>query len=263
MAVDIPDELRAFFNNRVVTIILAIFPFIPFSLEVVIYRYLHIDYSWTSRLQVMTIILLVIGTIIAWFADFPRWSYPYVAVDIALLAVVILGSDAGMTFKENLMVKLQILLPVVILIAIVWLLTRRAHPAGRFIQNIRADWTLIPFMVYGLLPAVISNVYIGIRTPYGAPFLAMSTLFAIIGAYLFIVARQTWRKLVALVICATLAWLFITLCSATYWQGRQLSGMATPGNGVLIAFQYTGLWAIMLLLMFSPKFVNWIKRSIW
>jgi hypothetical protein len=261
MAVDFPEELISFFNNRIVSLLLAIFPFIPFAVAVVTYRYLRLDYAWTSRISTMAIVLIIAGSIIAWLTNFPRWSYAFITIEIALLLALMIGRDLDMSFTENLIFKLIILLPVIIVFTIIWLLTRRTHPARRFIENIRADWTLIPFMVYSLLPGVISSTYSSIRSAYGAPFLTVSSIFAITGVIIFMRSAQAFRRVAALLIFNTLAWIFMTVGCATYWDGRQLAGMAAPGNGIQIVWQYAGIWAVMVLLMFLPKIVGRLRRS--
>ncbi|MCL4561590.1 MAG: hypothetical protein M1281_13380 [Chloroflexi bacterium] len=248
-------------EGRLISTLLAVLPFIPFSIAIVTYRHLRLDYSVTAWIQWGALAMLFLGILAGWLNDFPHWSYPYTGIFFGIALIFALGSDRDMTFLENLYIKLVILGPIVLIFALIWWLLRRSHPLRRLFQNARADWTLIPFCIYSFLTLVISIVFTNIRSVYGAPFLAAATLVEIAGVIGYmLLARPAWR-ISALALAMTLVWAISTLGSATFWHNRPFWIGSGTGNGYQIAAQYAGYWAVMLLVMLLPFAAVWLWRA--
>ncbi len=248
------------FNSQTVNLLLSVLLFIPPAITVFTYRYLRLDYSITAWIQYCWILGIILGAVIGWLNGFPRWVYPYIFIVVALMIVFSIGSDSDMTLQENLVFKSIVLGPVLLFFALVWFFFRKKHLLSQFFSNMRKDWTLASFGIYGLMTIVISGIFTDIRSVYGAPFLVMATLVLIMGACSYILVEPTDLRYIILATGLTVAWLIAGLGSATFWNGRQAAWMVLPANGLQLAGQYTLMWLVMVILILLPLLVAAIRR---
>jgi hypothetical protein len=232
-------------------VFLAIFPFIAFSISVVTHRYTSLPYTVTGWVQTITLLCMLIGALL------PQWSYPYTMILIYVLFILLLGGDTDMTLAENIFYKSVIFSPVILIFFLIWLLTRRKAPLRLWYLNFPSQWTLLSYLVYGFLPLAINGIFTDIRSIYGAPYLAVTTLFAALGACLYLILQNEKHRLWSLSVCLTLVWAFAALGSATYWHGRQASWSGEIVNGYQLAAEYAAFWVLMLLLMMLPPLLIW------
>jgi len=242
--------------------VLVALPFLPIAASIATYRYLHLDYAVTGRIQLFSIVAFLALAFVGWMRGFPAWCFPYLTIVASVFLAMCIGSDSDMTFWENLGWKVMVLGPVVLIFFLFWFFTRRRFPLGKLVEAVRLDWTLIPFTVYNLLLLVIQGLFTDIRSTYGAPYLLFSTLIGMTGAALYILLpRKSWC-FAALVVCFTACWLVIAVGSATFWDGRQESWMKAPADGLDLARGYATAWALMLVVMCLPLLVRWIKSRL-
>jgi len=236
-------------KNRFIAVLLAVFPFIPHSIGVAIYRYAH---NWEAGAWVSygSLLLMVAILIAAWVKDFPRWSYPYAFLILAAFLAVLVSHDSDMSFGENLVFKLEVLGPFTLLFTSVWLFTRHLRPLPHFFRHMRQDGTLFSLCIYSLLPYLIYSIFSGIRTSQVAPFLAAATLFSAAGAGLFMLLPQTGQRLALLGICLTLSWSAIALGSASATTAFQIDG------------QHVVWWMVMLGLVCAPLLFKSVRSKL-
>jgi len=227
-------------KNRIIPILLAVFPFFPFSLGIAIYRYAH-NWEVGAWVTFTSLLLMVILLIAAWVKDFPRWSYAYATLILAAYLTVLIGYDSDMTLIESLVFKLEVLGPFTLLFFGVWLFTRHLRPLPHFFERMRQDATLFSLCIYSLLPYLISGIFSGYRTSQMAPFLAAATLFSAVGAGLFMRLQQARQRLALLCGCLTLTWASIALGTTLF-----------RGFGFKAGEDYLIWWFVMLGLMLSP-----------
>jgi hypothetical protein len=229
--------------------LLAVFPFIPFSIGIAIYRYAH---NWEAGAWVSysSLLLVVILLIAAWTKDFPRWSYPYAFLILWAFLAVLVSHDSDMTLVESLIFRLEVLGPFTLLFASVWLFTRHLRPLPHFFQHLRQDGTLFSLCIYSLLPYVIFGIFSGMPISQAAPFLAAATLVSAAGAALFMLLPQARQRLALLGICLTLSWSAIALGSASTATAFQIDG------------QHVIWWAVMLGLVCAPLLFKSVRREI-
>ena len=256
----VSDNRKQVFNSQAINLLLSILLFITPSLTVITYRYLRMDYSITAWIQYCWVLGIILGAVIGWLNGFPRWVYPYIFIVVALIIAFSIGSDSDMTWQENLVFKLMVLGPVLLFFALVWFFFRKKHSPSQFFSNMRKDWTLVSFGIYGLMTIVIFGIFTDIRSVYGAPFLVMATLVLIIGACSYILVDQTDLRYFILATGLTVAWLIAGLGSATFWHERQSAWMELPANGFQLVGQYTLIWLVMVLLILLPLLIATIRR---
>jgi hypothetical protein len=227
-------------------------PYLLVAASITTYRYLHLDYDVTAGIQIVTMCLFIIGSVVGWLQGFPRWSYAYFTIIALVFLALLISTDRDMTAAENWYFKLLFLGPVALFYVVLAWLTRKSHSLRRLVGNMRQDWTIFPFCIYSTLLLVVYSFFTDIRSVYGATFLALATLFAVSGACLYLVLpRLSWR-LAALVVCLTLTWLAVILCSATFWHGLPDRGTGEILNGWRLAGGYALGWLAMLGLMLLP-----------
>jgi hypothetical protein len=236
-------------KDRITSILLAIFPFIPLSIGVAIYRYGK-NWELSSWVSFAGLFLILALLVVAWIKDFPRWSYPYAMLIGWFLFALVAGRDSDMTFKENLIFKTVLLSPFVLLFGLLWLFTRHLRPLPHFFARMRQDGTLFSLCVYSLLPLVILTFFTAFRTSQAAPFLAAATLVSAAGAGLFFLLPKPGQRLVLLGICLTLCWGAIAL------------GKASLADAFQIDLQHVIAWAIMLGLLCVPLFFRPFRSNL-
>lgn len=259
-----PDAGETFWKSgpdRLLSIILAVFPFLPIAANVITYRYLHLDYAITARIQLSAILIFLALTLLGWRLGFPDWSYPYIGIVVCVFAALLISSDRDMNTLETLFWKLLVLGPIVLLYTIFWLVFHKRYPLRILLENLRADATLPAFCLYSLLGITIQGVFTDIRSDYGAPFLIISSLFAMSGAALYISLADKSRRLISLAVCFTLAWGVMVFGAASFWDGRQESWMAAPKEGFQVAAGFLLAWGILLALMLLPWIISRLRQN--
>jgi hypothetical protein len=251
---------HSFLLDQFLSVLLVVFPFIPIAISVTTYRYLHLDYDITFRVQIYALAVFLALIVVGWIKGFPRWTYPYIVIIGTIFFALMVGGDRDMTFWENLWWKLMTLGPVVLLFTGFWLVLHKKHPLQRVVQNVRRDWTLFAFCIYNLLVIAIQGTFTDIRSVYGASFLYICTLLGMTGSALYILLSDKSSRLMALAVCFTLAWGVMTFATATFWDGRQEKWMETPADGLRLAAGYALAWVVMLALMFLPTMVGKLGR---
>jgi len=236
-------------KNRFISVLLAVFPFIPLSIGVAIYRYAH---NWEANAWVSfgSLLLILVLLVAGWIKDFPRWSYPYAILILAFFLVMLVGRDSDMSFSENLIFKLNVLGPFMLLFTSLWLLTRHLRPLPHFFQHLRQDGTLFSLCIYSLLPLLISGIFSGLRTSQVAPFLAAATLVSAAGAGLFMLLPQAGQRLALLGICLTLSWSAIAL------------GSASATTAFQIDVKHVVWWVVTLGLVCAPLLFKSVRSNL-
>ena len=250
----------SFLLHQTLSVLLVIFPFIPVAVSVTTYRYLHLDYDITNRVQIYALAVFLAMIVVGWIRGFPRWVYPYVTVIAAIFFAIIVGNDSDMTFRENLLWKMMVLGPVVLLFTGFWLVLRKKHPLRRVVQKVRSDWTLFAFCIYNLILIAIMGTFTNIRSADYASMLYVSTLLGMTGSALYILFSDKSSRMMALTVCFTLSWGVMTFATATFWDGRQEKWMDAPAEGLRTAAGYAIAWAVMLGLMFVPTVIAKISQ---
>jgi hypothetical protein len=236
-------------KDRITSILLAIFPFIPLSIGVAIYRYGH-NWQLNAWVSFAGLFLMLALLVVAWVKDFPRWSYPYAVLIGLICFAFVVGRDSDMTFKENLIFKTVGLSPFVLLFGLLWLFTRHLRPLPHFFARMRQDGTLFSLCVYSLLPLVILTIFTDFRTSQAAPFLAAATLVSAAGAGLFFLLSQPRQRLALLGICLTLCWGTIALSKASLADTFQIDT------------QHVIAWAVMLGLLCAPLLLRSFRSNL-
>jgi hypothetical protein len=181
----------------------------------------------------------------------PRWAYPSGGM---LLGYSLL---AAIRFRQ-LPFLAAFLLALLALTAAAMIVHLRVRPLPPFLQrlgqSISVDWTRLSFCVYGATPLTIAtafdDAYFNDRTPY----LALSVLFMVAGAFAYARSRRTAAQMTALVGATSLCVLCALLDHVHFTGGK---GPWIAESGWLMQ-----LWLQVSALMSAPLLIGLAQRAL-
>ena len=188
-----------------------------------------------------------------WVLYFPRWSYPYTA---ALLAF----SLYMMSTATPLLRKLGYLnsgwgylawAPFLLAVLVGLLLTRSLRPIVSFFTNIRWDWTLGTYAMFGWMPMVIVIGFDEINRQYSLVFKLLLTILMVATSLLYLRAGRHEARSKIMVASVLLCLAVTEISTIAYWQ---------PVGGVFIPGAIA--WGLVILgMMLSPAVIFRQERS--
>ena len=199
-----------------------------------------------SLVMVVDFLLMSAGFILGLVKKFPRWSYPYVILWVALITVLI-------TWPANPQSPIKNGLLVLIATALLFLLaTFRLAVFRPFYQNIRQDWTLLSYGLFAFSILVFSSTDKD-EAPLLTFLVLLPSLITIAGALVHLRLNSAILRVAILVVSTNLAFLLMYL--------PVFDGMSGSLPGFLaVCFVIMGLWAIFSTLILSPILVGVYQR---
>jgi hypothetical protein len=200
----------------------------------------------------MVLLLLPVPLFLAGLArDLPRWAYPSGGM---LLGYSLL---AAIRFRQLPFLAAS-LLALLALIAAAMIVHMRVRPLPPFLQrlgqSINVDWTRLSFCVYGATPLTIAtafdDAYFNNRTPY----LALSVLFMVAGAFAYARSRRTVAQMTALLGATSLCVLCALLDHVHFTGGM---GPWIAESGWLVQ-----LWLRVSALMSAPPLIGLAQHAL-
>jgi len=219
--------------------------------------------DWMKQTILLGLAALLVGLgIIGFFAGLPRWSLSYAGILITVLSYLFLmGVDflGVLTFPakwdlwKTFVFVTVFLIFLFTLVALIIFIAGMVSMTASFIQQIRADRTLLPFMMYsGTLVLVMLN-YDEVR---GGGLVIVSALAMLAGVWGYLRADSDAERMLALIIGITVALI------ATLTANLLYSVIPLPPNIMIGSFSisrvvvYLSLaWLISLLMI---GLANWI-----
>lgn len=238
-------------------------PFLAFGVASILSRNrlpaFHGGYYWLAFY-----LLALIGLTIGWIRRFPLWSYAYLGwsltfawwwSDMETTGLNILGY----TFKSNTLWEWRIWLPLVIVAGVALLWTRTLAPLKRLFAGIWQDWTRLTLAMYAL-PCWFILLYDENHHPYLLAFMIGSTLAAGGGAWAFLRAANTARRVIAILggIFGVVA--LGAICDATWDWHAYYNLPIAPQTWYMTVWRWVAAIALMLALLFWPVLVEAARR---
>ncbi len=184
-------------------------PFLVFGLLVAPYG---LWFGWTTFWPLAVgYLVLLFGLGAGWVKGFPRWSYPYLGsvliltvywTDVSTPGVTLLGH----TFRRSELWGWRAWIPFSAMAAMALLLTRSPRPLLRLFTGIWQDWTLLSFMLYGLMPWAVWVSYDEVNSSCWFPSMMAAMLLLTAGALVYMRQNRTAGRLLALLGGLGLAW---------------------------------------------------------
>jgi hypothetical protein len=221
-------------------------PFLLVGAGSVFATYLPFD-LWQSVPGVGMVLLLFGVFGVAWIRDFPRWSYPFI---LPLPGVALIGLVLAIVTGELINLFVPGVFAVTVAVAIAW--SRSLRPLRQLVVGIWQDWTLLAFMMYGLLPVGISIVFDDAHYNNQTPYYALAVLAGVCGALLYLRCHQAWQRIVVLLGGVTLM-VLMGLLDRVHFIGSQ--AYTHQASGWMFH-----VWLLLMWLITAPALTVGVSR---
>lgn len=245
----IPPNSGRFHGLRWGQILAGVLPFLILVPATLVYM---LDREGGFFVFLLTYLILLVGLGVGWVKAFPRWSYPYAGLVLALTFILVSQHDSEESFLVNLVFSLLFSLPFLLLVLVAMLVSRSERSLGKLAKGIWSDWTLLSFLFYGAAPLVLMVAFVQVSFSFGGLFLGCATLTLLVGALVYLYATRTLWRVTSLLVGLTTAWGITTLGSILYWNGRLESWMGAPGAAGTILRGSLIAWGIFMGLLLVP-----------
>lgn len=238
-------------------------PFLVFGLFLIILEIPHnwVVPAWLANFRgpwiLGILVLLPIGLGIGWVKGFPRWSYPYVGLVPLFSLYMMVVATPGLrvfnyTFGSNDLWGWRALLPLLAVAVIALLITRSLQPVTNLFTNVRQDWTLLTFGMFGFMPLFVMIGFDEVDRLYSLPFMVALTLVMVGTVLAYLRSRHPWQRVLALLAGIILTVVVATVAPRAYWL---------PNPWVNVTGAVIG-GAVVVAVMFSPGLVGLLRHSI-
>jgi len=197
-----------------------------------------------------------------------RWFMPYLGLPLPIICVIAFSTLINpewrgfpFLYKSSWFVK-QIFnqgtlwIGLIISILLIFLLTRFIPSLRLFHERLRADWTLLPFILYGAMPLVIVLSFEEFINE--EPYLVLSFLVLALGAWFYLRNITPWRKFWSLIIGLTLA-MAVAVLGQTLLYESSFPFTSFPRWTTTLSTVIMWMW--MILYMFISAALNLRPRS--
>jgi hypothetical protein len=236
--------------------------FIFAGAAMIVLTYLRPDFvqpGWYRQMNILAVFLLLISfpSLVIGLA---RSQLRYCAPPLGLL----LGYCYVAASQSNLTLLLPVtLLALLLLTVMAVVINELIRPIPGKFQGIGsgfiADWTVLSFGFYGLIPLIIILAYDDSHLNNQTPLLALSVLFMILGALFYSRSRQREREIFALLAGLTLSML-PALLDMAHNMGGLVSSTAPAGAYLAGIGWLLQMWLFMIGLLLSPLLIGLTQK---
>jgi len=211
--------------------------------------------------------LLTVG----FFRSIPRWFMPYLGLPLPILSLYIFNGlvdewdgyslpDLSSRFLRGFVQDGLLwgpLIPLILLLVVFSVIIPRFRP---FYRQLRNDWTLLSFILYGAAP-VMALVWFEGYINYG-PFVVLMFLILAAGGWLYLRNDVPWRKFLILIGGMTLSMLTAAVGQAVLYESSQYNSRRPYTNLPWwnTVDQTVIAWMWLVLIMFLPLVINLLPR---
>jgi hypothetical protein len=241
-------------------------PFVVFGLFLIL---LEIPIDWklpawfdtfSGVIFVFLLILPAIGFGIGWVQKFPRWSYPYTGMAFVMTLYIANVTTPGLNIlgypifgRDPWGWRACIPLATAFIAALA--VSRSFQPFGKLFTNIWEDWSILSYLMIGLLPLLIAFQFDEIDRLYSLYFMVPFSVLLVGMVLLYLRSKSTQQQVLVLTI-GVLAIIFPSvLGSNSYWLHH--NGIYLSGASRLLLT--AGKIAIIMLV---PAWLELLRRSV-
>jgi len=187
----------------------------------------------------------------------PRWAYPF--------GGILLGYSFLVAARFNLLPFLAALLLASVVLAVAAAVVHsRYRPLPpllqRMGQSIGLDWTRLSFCIYSVMPLMITTAFDDARYNNRTPYLAISVLLMVAGAFAYIRSRRTVLQMTALLGGMSLSF-GCALLDRAYFMGGLGSWLSSPSPRLAEIGWMLRLWANGTALLLAPFLIGLARRN--
>jgi hypothetical protein len=136
------------------------------------------------------LLLPALGVVVGYCLNFPRWSYPYVGLQLIMSLYMTNVSTPGLrilgyTFPRHFLWGWLAWIPLFVAIGAGLLITRSLRPLGRFFTNLGGDATQLSFAFFGFFPLLILIAFDEVTDFFSLPWIALLSALMVLIAWLY------------------------------------------------------------------------------
>jgi len=214
--------------------------------------------------------LFVLGGLLAgWLKGFPRWTYPYLGLVVTASLLLANGSTPGLWLfgyqRGRALWGWWAWVPLLagaVTAVLILLISRPIKQQFRMVTNVWGDWTMLSFAIYGMFILGTFVALDEIQSPWEGMITALGALLLALGAGATMRAGTTGRRIAALIMGFSAAYILLVGFSAVYWQTQTdfSSAVISPSSVVdVINTLYKG-WLFFALFLLSPALIGLLRR---
>lgn len=198
----------------------------------------------------------------------PRWFMPYLGLPLPIISLIVFNTLVspewhGFPFlRESSWFIKQVFnqgvlwIWLLLSILLIFMLTRFIPVLRSFNRRLHADWTLLPFILYGAMPFVIVISFEEFKNE--EPYLLLSFLALAIGGWFYLRNSSSWNKFWSLIIGLTLA-MSVAVIGQTLLYESSFPFTSFPRWTTTLSTVIMWIW--MVLYMFGSAALNLLRHS--
>jgi len=221
-----------------------------------LFRVLWADVIRQAPMPMLFYVLLLGGLLFAWVKAFPRWSYPYLGWLVILISCW-LGVDDSYQWLMWGLWLFTMLLAV--------LLVRSTAPLIALWRNVRRDWTLASFALFGILLFMVLATFDEMPGPRASRTLweSLSAAVLVLGALWYMRASGRAGRIAALLSGAALSVVLSTGSIAYYWHHYPKPHIQPPLNGYRMLASGLVFLAVVMAFLLAPALLAAGLKRLW
>jgi len=200
--------------------------------------------------------LPALGWGIGWMKGFPRWSYPYVGLELLsslyMMSVATPGLRIlGYTFGRRDLWGWRAWIPFLVMTTTALLVTRSLRPLLRLFTDVWEDWTLLTFGMFGFMPLLVGIGFGDVDKLYSLPFMIVLTGMMMGTAWVYLRGVHQRQRILTLLAGIILIMAVVIAAPTAYWlESGGVNVSMTVIMGVLV-----------VAAMFSPALIPLLRRG--
>lgn len=241
-------------------------PFLVFGLFLIL---LEIPIAWklpawfdtfSGVIFVSLLILPAIGFGIGWVQKFPRWSYPYTSMAFVMALYIANVTTPGLNILGYPIFGREpwgwrACIPLATAFIVVLAITRSFRPFVKLFTNVWEDWSILSYLMVGLLPLLIAFQFDEIDRLYSLFFMVPFAALLVGMVLLYLRSKSTWRQVLVLTIGVIVIIFPSVLGSNSYWLNQD--GMHLSGASRMLVMA-----GKIALIMLVPAWLELLRRTV-
>lgn len=241
-------------------------PFLVFGLFLIL---LEIPIAWklpawfdtfSGVIFVSLLILPAIGFGIGWVQKFPRWSYPYTSMAFVMALYIANVTTPGLNILGYPIFGREpwgwrACIPLATAFIVVLAITRSFRPFVKLFTNVWEDWSILSYLMVGLLPLLIAFQFDEIDRLYSLFFMVPFAALLVGMVLLYLRSKSTWRQVLVLTIGVIVIIFPSVLGSNSYWLNHD--GMHLSGASRMLVMA-----GKIALIMLVPAWLELLRRTV-
>jgi hypothetical protein len=241
-------------------------PFLIFGLFLIL---LEIPIDWklpawfdtfAGLIFVLLLILPAIGFGIGWVQRFPRWSYPYAGMAFVMALYIANVTTPGLNILGYPIFGRELwgwraCIPLGTAFVFALAVSRSFQPFGKLFTNMWEDWSILSYLMVGLLPLLIAFQFDEIDRLYSLYFMVPFAVLLVGMVLLYLRSTSTWQRVLVLTIGVLVIIFPSVLGSNSYWLDH--NGMYLSGASRMLVMA-----GKIALIMLVPAWLELLRGSI-